>query len=182
MGALKDLFLQEKQQHYDDNVNFFIKFKTAIDICCCCWISWVVCFCWFISTLCICLLNLYLSILRFLISNSSFLTVTSSSFFSRKYENVSEPRSSQRRCSLRKGIVWNFAKFTRKHLCQSLFFDKVAGLGPATLSKKRLWPRCFPVNFSKVLRTPFYRTPSRDCTWEPDLFLFAFEMWNYSLF
>ena len=36
MGALKDLFLQEKQQHYDDNVNFFIKFKTAIGICCCC--------------------------------------------------------------------------------------------------------------------------------------------------
>ena len=137
MGALKDLFLQKKQQHYDDNVNFFIKFKTAIDICCCWWSSWVVCFCWFISTLCICLLNLYLSILRFLISNSSFLTVTSSSFFSRKYENVSEPRSSHRRCSLRKGIVWNFAKFTRKHLCQSLFFDKVAGLRPATLLKKK---------------------------------------------
>ena len=29
-------------------------------------------------------------------------------------------RSSQRRCSLRKGVQRNFAKFTRKHLCQSL--------------------------------------------------------------
>ena len=30
----------------------------------------------------------------------------------------------------------------------------------ATLLKKRLWHRCFPVNFAKFLRTPFfYRTP-----------------------
>ena len=26
---------------------------------------------------------------------------------------------------------------------------------PATLLKKRLWHRCFPVNFEKFLRTPF---------------------------
>ena len=25
--------------------------------------------------------------------------------------------------------------------------------------KKRLWHRCFPVNFAKFLRTAFYRTP-----------------------
>ena len=37
------------------------------------------------------------------------------------------PRGSQRRCSVRKGVLRNFAKFTRKHLCQSLFFDKFAG-------------------------------------------------------
>ena len=30
---------------------------------------------------------------------------------------------------------------------------------PATLLKKRLWHRCFPVNFVKFLRTPIYRTP-----------------------
>ena len=29
-----------------------------------------------------------------------------------------------------KGALRNFAKFTRKHLCQSLFFNKVAGLRP----------------------------------------------------
>ena len=28
----------------------------------------------------------------------------------------------------KKGVLRNFAKFTRKHLCQSLFFNKVAGL------------------------------------------------------
>ena len=27
---------------------------------------------------------------------------------------------------------------------------------PATLSKKRLWHRCFPVNFTKFLRTTFF--------------------------
>ena len=31
---------------------------------------------------------------------------------------------------------------------------KVAG--PATLFKKRLWHRCFPVNFAKFLRPPFF--------------------------
>ena len=39
-------------------------------------------------------------------------------------------RSSHRRCSIEKGALRNFAKFTGKRLCQSLFFNKVAGLGP----------------------------------------------------
>ena len=47
-------------------------------------------------------------------------------------------RSSHRRCSVRKGVLKNFAKFTGKHLCQSLFFNKVADLRSATLLKKRL--------------------------------------------
>ena len=55
-----------------------------------------------------------------------------------------------------KGVLRNFTKFTGKHLCQSLFFNKVAGLRLATLLKKRLWHRCFPVNFVKFLRTPFF--------------------------
>ena len=65
-------------------------------------------------------------------------------------------RSSHRMCSVRKGVLRNFPKITGKHLCQSLFFNKVAGLRPAPLLKKRLWHRCFPVNFEKFLRTPFY--------------------------
>ena len=63
-------------------------------------------------------------------------------------------RSSHRRCSVKKGVLRNFAKFTGKHLCLRLFFNKVAGLRPATL-KKSLWHRCFPVNFAKFLGTPF---------------------------
>ena len=34
---------------------------------------------------------------------------------------------------------------------------------PAMLLKKRLWHRCFPVNFAKLLRTSFYRSPPGDC-------------------
>ena len=70
-------------------------------------------------------------------------------FFSKNsYKNSSErnmDRSSHRRCSV-KGAFRNFAKFTEKHLCQSLFFNKVPS-----------WDlhRCFPVNFAKFLRT-FY--------------------------
>ena len=56
----------------------------------------------------------------------------------------------------KKGVARNFAKFTGKHLCQSLFFNKMAGLRPATLLKKRLWHMRFPVNFVKFLITLFY--------------------------
>ena len=42
-------------------------------------------------------------------------------------------------------------------------FLKVAGLRPATLLKKRLWHKCFPVNFVKFLRTPFLQNTSGGC-------------------
>ena len=35
-----------------------------------------------------------------------------------------------------------------------------------TLLKKRLWHRCFPVNFVKFLRTRFHRTPLGGCLWK----------------
>ena len=59
------------------------------------------------------------------------------------------------RCSVKKKVLRNFAKFTGKPLCQRFFLNKVAGLRPATLVKKRLRHRCFPVNFAIFLRTPF---------------------------
>ena len=42
-------------------------------------------------------------------------------------------RSSHRRCSVRKGVLRNFVKFTEKHLCRILFFNKVAGLRPEVI-------------------------------------------------
>ena len=60
----------------------------------------------------------------------------------------------------KKGILENFAKFTGKHLCQSLFFNKVAMLRPANVLKMRLWHSCFPVNFAKFLRTPVLQNTS----------------------
>ena len=42
--------------------------------------------------------------------------------------------------------------------CASVsFFDKVAAIRPAILLKRRLWHRCFPVNFARFVRTPFFR-------------------------
>ena len=64
-------------------------------------------------------------------------------------------RSSRPEVFCKKYVLKNFAKFTAKHLCQSLFFSKVAGK-PATLLKKRLWHSCFPVNFGKFLRIPSF--------------------------
>ena len=61
---------------------------------------------------------------------------------------------------MRKDVLRNFAKFTGKHLFQSLYFNKVPGLRPATSLKKRVWHRCFPVNFAKFLRTPFLQNTS----------------------
>ena len=68
-----------------------------------------------------------------------------------------KPRSCRPELFCKKGVLRNFAKFTGKHLCQGLFFNKVAGLRPATLLKKRLWHRCFSVNFAKFLRAPFLK-------------------------
>ena len=45
-------------------------------------------------------------------------------------------RHSHWRCSIRKVVLRNFAKFTGKNLCQALFFNKVTGLRPAILLSK----------------------------------------------
>ena len=63
-------------------------------------------------------------------------------------------RSSHQRCST--------IKFTGKHLCQ--------GLRPATLLKKILWHRCFPANFSKILKTPFLQNTSGRLKFLPQRF------------
>ena len=60
-----------------------------------------------------------------------------------------------------KGVLEKFAKFSGKHLCQSLFLNKFAGLRPAT-SLKKDWRRCFPINFVRFLRTSLF---SEDLRW-----------------
>ena len=69
-------------------------------------------------------------------------------------------RSSRPGVFCKKGVLRNFTKFTGKHLWQSLVFNEVSGLRPTTLLKKRLWHKCFLVNFVKFLTKPFfYRIP-----------------------
>ena len=90
-------------------------------------------------------------------------------FYSTKF------RSSHQRCSIKKGVLKNFAKFTGKQLCQGLFFNKVAA---CNVFKKRLWHRYFPVNFAKFLEYLFYRTPLDDCFYKCKLFIFTFLIFN----
>ena len=60
----------------------------------------------------------------------------------------------------KKVVLRNFAKFKGKYLYQSLFLNKVAGLRPATLLKRRLWHKCFAMNFVECLTTPFLQNTS----------------------
>ena len=55
------------------------------------------------------------------------------------YNPKKDPRSSHRRCSTGKGVLRNFTKFTRKDLCQSLFFNKATDLRAATLLGLQLY-------------------------------------------
>ena len=61
-----------------------------------------------------------------------------------------------------KGVARNFRNFIGKHLCQRLFFNKVAGLRSKACSfiKKESLAQVFYCEFVKFLRTPsFYSTP-----------------------
>lgn len=51
------------------------------------------------------------------------------------------------------GLLKDFAKCTGKHLCRSLFLNKVVGFRSAILLKKRFWNKCFPVSFVKLNNT-----------------------------
>ena len=49
------------------------------------------------------------------------------------------------------GVLENFAHFTAKYLCWSLFLIKLI-----QFIKKRLQHRCFPVKFQKFLKATFF--------------------------
>ena len=49
--------------------------------------------------------------------------------------NWSDRTSKEAVVFCKKSVLRIFAKFRGEHLCQSLFFDKVAGLRPPTLLK-----------------------------------------------
>ena len=84
-----------------------------------------------------------------LISGQTSLSTLITRFFDKFF------RSSYQRCSMKKGVLKIFTKFRGKHLCQSLFFNKAAGLGPATLLKKRLW-HTFSCEFCEISKNTFF--------------------------
>ena len=83
-------------------------------------------------------------------SNYAFVTLTfiiSKRFVSHQYLNHKKRHPN---VFYNKVILKKFAKFIEQHLCWSLLI-------------KRLWHRCFPVNFTKYLRTHFYKRPPGKC-------------------
>ena len=71
-----------------------------------------------------------------------------------KVTGQGDVREAATRSVLQKKVFLEISqKNTGKHLFQSL--------RPAFLLKKRLWQRCFPDNFAKLLRTPLLQNTSR---------------------
>ena len=62
----------------------------------------------------------------------------------------------------KKSVFRNFAEFSGKHLCQTLFFNNVAGLGPRACNfiKKEVLAQVFSCEFCEISKnTFFHRTP-----------------------
>ena len=77
--------------------------------------------------------------------------------FLKKYRsNYQRCRSSHRRCSIKK-VVFKISETSQENPCVEAFFNKVAGLDPASFLKKKLQHKCFPVKFAKLLRTPILK-------------------------
>ena len=62
---------------------------------------------------------------------------------------------SHQRCSVKKGVLTNFAKFTGKHLCQSLFFNNVAGLA-CNIIKNETLVQMFSCEFCEISKNTFF--------------------------
>ena len=75
----------------------------------------------------------------------------------------------------KKVFLKNFFKFTGKHLCQSLFLNKVEGLKTATLLKKRQ-AQVFSCEFCEIFKNIFSQSNSG---WMP---LQGFIFWIFSNF
>ena len=66
-------------------------------------------------------------------------TYVSSSWSTNHQPTATSINRTHRRCSVKKGILKNFANFTGKHLCWSFFFNKVAGIEYCEISRSLFW-------------------------------------------
>ena len=64
--------------------------------------------------------------------------------------------SSRMEVSYKRGVLKNLTKFTRKHLCRSLFLIRVAVWKPATLLKIRLVVFFFFFQFREIIRKFYF--------------------------
>ena len=67
-------------------------------------------------------------------------------------------RSSHQKCSINKSVLRNFTKFTGNHLCQSLFFNKVARA--CNFIKKETLAQVFSCEFCEILKNTFLHNTS----------------------
>ena len=84
----------------------------------------------------------------------NFTVVKYNSEISIIYHQVKFRKCIMNRSSIKKALPKNFAVFTEKYLCWSLFLNKNASFQSWNFIKKRLQQRCFPVNTVKFLRIP----------------------------
>ena len=82
------------------------------------------------------------------------LPVYSALSFYLKLESSLLVRSSHRRCSVRRKHFLEISQNSQENSCARVSFWR------KRLLKKRLWHRCFPVNFAKFPRTPFLQNTS----------------------
>ena len=61
----------------------------------------------------------------------------------------------------KQGVLKNFAVLTGKHLCQSLFFNKVTALRHSSKQETHVW--VFSCHFCKIFKTLFFMDTSGGC-------------------
>ena len=74
------------------------------------------------------------------------------------YHKVIEAKCKEavsRRCSIKK-VFLEILQNSQENTCVRVSFLIKLQAWPATLLKKKLWHKCFPVNYVKFLRTPFF--------------------------
>ena len=91
-----------------------------------------------------------------IIRNHSFSTYAK---LAEKLTSLTSSRSCRPEVFCKKDALRNFAKFTGKHLCKSLFFNKVADLRPATLLKEVL-AQVFSSEFCEISKNVFLQNTS----------------------
>ena len=68
------------------------------------------------------------------------------------------PQCGHQRCSMKKCVLRNFAKFTGKHCARRLFFNKVAGLRPQACNfiEKEALAQVFACEFYEISKSNLF--------------------------
>ena len=77
--------------------------------------------------------------------------ILSSNYFETNYQIIRN-KSSHWRCSVEKGVLRNFAKFTGKHLCQGPFFSRSEA---GNFIKKEIVAQVFSCKFCEISKNTF---------------------------